>query len=73
MKQDVVITITDKGYIKRMPYKSYHEQNRGGKGMIGTELASDDFVKQIIPCSTHDFLLLFTKRGRMFWLKAVAR
>jgi DNA gyrase subunit A len=70
LKQDVVITITDKGYIKRMPYKSYHEQNRGGKGMIGTELASDDFVKQIIPCSTHDFLLLFTKRGRMFWLKA---
>ncbi|MFA6022734.1 MAG: DNA gyrase subunit A [Candidatus Pacearchaeota archaeon] len=70
LKQDVIITITDKGYIKRMPYKSYHEQNRGGKGMIGTELASDDFVKQIIPCSTHDFLLLFTRRGRMFWLKA---
>lgn len=70
LKQDVVITITEKGYIKRMPNKAYHEQRRGGKGMIGTELASDDFVKQTITCSTHDYLLLFTKRGRMFWMKA---
>ncbi|MFA5992990.1 MAG: DNA gyrase subunit A [Candidatus Pacearchaeota archaeon] len=70
LKKDVVITVTDKGYIKRMPFKSYHEQKRGGKGIIGTELASDDFVKQLITCSTHDYLLLFTKRGRMFWLKA---
>ncbi|MFA7708186.1 MAG: DNA gyrase subunit A [Candidatus Pacearchaeota archaeon] len=69
-KQDVVITITDKGYIKRMPYKAYHEQKRGGKGVIGTELATEDFVKQIITCSTHDHLLLFTARGRLFWLKA---
>ncbi|MFA5174587.1 MAG: DNA gyrase subunit A [Candidatus Pacearchaeota archaeon] len=69
-KQDVVITITDKGYIKRMPFKSYHEQKRGGKGVIGTELASDDFVKQLITCSTHDNLLLFSARGRIFWLKA---
>ncbi|MEK6935562.1 MAG: DNA gyrase C-terminal beta-propeller domain-containing protein, partial [Nanoarchaeota archaeon] len=69
-KQDVVITVTDKGYIKRMPFKSYHEQKRGGKGMIGTELSSEDFVKQIITCSTHDYLLLFTARGRVFWLKA---
>ena len=68
-KQDVVITVTDKGYIKRMPFKSYHEQKRGGKGMIGTELSSEDFVKQIITCSTHDYLLLFTARGRVFWLK----
>ncbi|MDD5192595.1 MAG: DNA gyrase subunit A [Candidatus Nanoarchaeia archaeon] len=69
-KQDVVITITDKGYIKRMQFKSYHEQKRGGKGVIGTELASDDFVKQMITCSTHDNLLLFSARGRIFWLKA---
>ncbi len=69
-KQDVVITITDKGYIKRMPFRAYHEQKRGGKGVIGTELASDDFVKQLITCSTHDNLLLFTARGKICWLKA---
>jgi DNA gyrase subunit A len=70
LKQDVVITVTEKGYVKRMPYKSYHEQKRGGKGVIGATLATDDFVKQLITCSTHDYLLLFTKRGRLFWLKA---
>ncbi len=69
-KQDVVVTITDKGYIKRMPFRAYHEQKRGGRGVIGTELASDDFVKQMITCSTHDHLLLFTARGKICWLKA---
>ncbi len=69
-KKDVVITITDKGYIKRMPFRVYNEQKRGGKGVIGAELTSEDFVKQIISCSTHDSLLLFTARGRLFWLKA---
>ena len=69
-KKDVVITITQKGYIKRMPFKSYNEQKRGGKGVIGTELTSEDFVKQLISCSTHDYLLLFSERGRVFWLKA---
>ncbi len=69
-RKDVVITITDKGYIKRMPFKAYHEQRRGGKGVIGAELTSEDFVKQLITCSTHDYLLLFTGRGRLFWLKA---
>ncbi|OGJ20178.1 DNA gyrase subunit A, partial [Candidatus Pacearchaeota archaeon RBG_13_36_9] len=68
--KNVIITVTDKGYIKRMVPKVYHEQKRGGKGVIGTELASEDFVKQLIYCSTHDYLLLFTKRGRVFWLKA---
>jgi len=70
LKQDVVITITEKGYIKRMPFKAYHEQRRGGKGVIGTDLSTDDFVKQLLTCSTHDYLLLFTKRGRLMWLKA---
>lgn len=69
-KKEVVITITDKGYIKRMPFRIYHEQKRGGKGVIGAELTSEDFVKQLITCSTHDNLLLFTARGRLFWLKA---
>jgi len=69
-KKDVVITVTDKGYIKRMPFRAYHEQKRGGRGVIGAELTSEDYVKQIISCSTHDYLLLFTERGRLFWLKA---
>jgi DNA gyrase subunit A len=69
-KKEVIITITDKGYIKRMPFKVYHEQRRGGKGVVGAELTSEDFVKQLISCSTHDHLLLFTARGRLFWLKA---
>jgi len=69
-KKDVIITITDKGYIKRMPFKAYNEQKRGGKGVIGAELTSEDVVKQLISCSTHDMLLLFTERGRLFWLKA---
>jgi len=69
-KKEVVITITDKGYIKRMPLKAYNEQKRGGKGVIGTELTSEDFVKQLISCSTHDDLLLFSSRGRVLWLKA---
>jgi DNA gyrase subunit A len=53
-----------------MPYQAYREQKRGGKGVIGTDLATGDFVKQLISCSTHDYLLLFTQRGRVFWLKA---
>ena len=69
-KENVVISITDKGYIKRMPFRVYREQKRGGKGVIGAELATGDFVKQILTCSTHDYLLLFTERGRVFWLKA---
>ena len=69
-KKDIIITITEKGYIKRMPFKTYNEQKRGGKGVIGAELSSEDFVKDLITCSTHDHLLLFTARGRIFWLKA---
>ncbi|MBM3247404.1 DNA gyrase subunit A [Candidatus Pacearchaeota archaeon] len=69
-KEDVIVSITDKGYIKRMPYKAYKEQKRGGKGVIGADLSTGDFVKQVISCSTHDYLLLFTQRGRVFWLKA---
>ena len=69
-KKDVVITITGRGYIKRIDLKQYKEQNRGGKGVIGTELATGDFVKQLITCSTHDYLLFFTNKGKVHWLKA---
>ena len=69
-KRDVVVTITDKGYVKRMDVQTYREQKRGGKGVIGSGLATGDFVKQLITCSTHDYLMFFTTRGRVLWLKA---
>ncbi len=69
-KKDVVVTITDKGYCKRMDVEQYKEQKRGGKGVIGNALSTDDFVKQLIYCSTHDYLMFFTSRGRVLWLKA---
>lgn len=69
-KKEVIITITDKGYCKRMDTQTYKEQRRGGKGVIGSGLATGDFVKQLITCSTHDYLMFFTSRGRVLWLKA---
>jgi DNA gyrase subunit A len=69
-KKEVVVTITDKGYTKRMDVKAYKEQKRGGKGVIGSNLTTGDFVKKMITCSTHDYLLFFTSRGRVLWLKA---
>ncbi|MFH1787734.1 MAG: DNA gyrase subunit A [archaeon] len=68
--KEVVVTITDKGYCKRMDVQSYREQKRGGRGVIGSGLATGDFVKQLITCSTHDYLMFFTTRGRVLWLKA---
>jgi len=69
-EKEVVVTITDKGYCKRIDVKDYKEQRRGGKGSIGSNLATGDFVKQLITCSTHDYLMFFTTRGRVLWLKA---
>ena len=69
MKKDVVVTITDKGYVKRIDLKQYREQKRGGKGAIGSELATGDFVKELLTCSTHDYLLFFTNKGKLHWLK----
>lgn len=69
-KKEVIVTITEKGYCKRMDVKTYREQRRGGRGVIGSNLATGDFVKQLITCSTHDYLMFFTTRGRVLWLKA---
>jgi DNA gyrase subunit A len=69
-KKQVVVTITEKGYIKRIDLKQYKEQRRGGKGVIGSELTSEDFVKDLLTCSTHDFMLFFTDKGKVHWLKA---
>lgn len=69
-KKEVIVSITEKGYCKRMDLKTYKEQKRGGKGVIGSNLTTGDFVKQLILCSTHDYLMFFTTRGRVLWLKA---
>lgn len=69
-KKEVVITITDKGYIKRLDVEEYKQQKRGGKGVIGSDLTEGDFVKELLTCSTHDYLLFFTDKGRVHWLKA---
>jgi len=67
---DVIITITESGYIKRMSPDEYGAQNRGGRGKTGMKVHSDDIVRKAIFSSTHDYLLFFTNLGRVFKLKA---
>ena len=69
-KKDVVVMISDAGYIKRVDVKAYREQKRGGSGVSGAELKEEDFVRKLITCSTHDYILFFTTNGRIYWLKA---
>ncbi len=67
--EEVVITISHKGYIKRTVLSEYKEQNRGGRGMRGVSHRDEDFVEHLFVASTHNYLLLFTEQGRCFWLK----
>ncbi len=66
---DVVVTLTQAGYIKRTPVDAFKAQRRGGKGVRGAAMKSDDIVVDLITCSTHDFLLVFTNQGRMYRIK----
>lgn len=67
--EEVVITISHMGYIKRTLLSEYKEQNRGGKGLRGVAHRDADFVEHLFIASTHNYLLLFTEQGRCFWLK----
>ncbi len=67
--EDVVITITASGYCKRMNIETYKTQNRGGKGMKGMNINEDDVVEHLITASTHDYLLFFTNKGRVYKMK----
>ncbi|MEE9172792.1 MAG: DNA gyrase subunit A, partial [candidate division NC10 bacterium] len=67
--EEVVITISHAGYIKRNPVTMYRAQRRGGKGKIGMGIREEDFVETLFTASTHDYLLVFTNTGRMYWLK----
>ena len=67
--EDVVITVTHSGYIKRTSASLYHSQGRGGKGRIGMTTREEDFIDHVFVASTHSYLLIFTNRGRVYWLK----
>ncbi|MBQ7953969.1 MAG: DNA gyrase subunit A, partial [Clostridia bacterium] len=69
-REEVVITLTHFGYTKRLPSDTYKAQKRGGKGIIGLQTREEDFVETILTCSTHDYLLFFTDKGRMYKIKA---
>ncbi len=69
-EEDVLITITKQGYVKRIPADSYKVQNRGGKGVIGLNLKDGDFVETLFVTSTHSTILFFTNKGRVYSLKA---
>jgi DNA gyrase subunit A len=68
-QQEVVVTITKDGYIKRIPTETYRTQHRGGKGLIGVRPKEEDFVVNTFITSTHDYLMFFTNHGRIYWLK----
>ncbi|MDF2441785.1 MAG: gyrase subunit, partial [Abditibacteriota bacterium] len=69
-EEDVVVTITRDGYIKRLPIDTYRTQGRGGKGIIGLTKKEEDLVEHLFICTTHHILLIFTNRGRVYQLKA---
>lgn len=64
--EDMVVTITRSGYIKRLPVATYRQQKRGGKGMRGVKLKENDFVEQLFIASTHDYMLFFTNKGKVY-------
>jgi DNA gyrase subunit A len=67
--EEVVVTLTEKGYIKRLPSSTYRAQRRGGRGITGMATREDDTVRQLLVAHSHDGLLFFTDRGRVFQLK----
>ena len=68
---DVVVTLSQRGYIKRMPVETYRTQHRGGKGVIGMVTRDDDFLMDLVVVDTHDTLFFFTNRGRVYPLRAL--
>jgi DNA gyrase subunit A len=68
-EEDMVITISHSGYIKRIPITTYKRQRRGGRGLNGADLKADDWVEHLFIASTHDYLMFFSNRGQVYWLK----
>lgn len=69
-REDVIISITHSGYVKRLPVTTYRSQRRGGKGVMGMDTKTDDFVEHLFVSNTHHFLLFFTNKGKVYRLKA---
>jgi DNA gyrase subunit A len=65
--EDVVVTVSHDGYVKRLPVDTYRSQGRGGRGIKGTESREGDFVEHLFVANTHDYLLFFTNKGRVYW------
>ncbi|HAK87534.1 MAG TPA: DNA gyrase subunit A [Nitrospiraceae bacterium] len=68
-EEEMVITLTHNGYIKRIPLSTYRSQRRGGKGLTGMETREEDFVEQLFIASTHDYMLFFSNMGKLYWSK----
>lgn len=67
--EDVVVTISNKGFIKRMPVSGYRRQKRGGKGMKGTTTKDEEYVEHLFVATNHNYILFFTEKGQCYWLK----
>ncbi len=68
-EEDMVVTLSHKGYIKRNPLSLYRSQRRGGKGVSGLDAKIEDFIAKLFIASTHDYVLCFSNRGKLYWLK----
>jgi DNA gyrase subunit A len=68
-EEDVVVTLSHAGYVKRNPVSDYRAQRRGGRGKTGAATKEDDFVEQVFVASTHAYMLVFSTKGRLYWLK----
>lgn len=71
-EEDVVVTISHKGFIKRFPVSGYRKQARGGKGVTGAGTKDDDFIEHMFIATTHQYILFFTDKGKCYWLKVHA-
>lgn len=69
-REDVIVTMTHTGYVKRLPVSTYRSQKRGGRGVVGMDTKDDDFIEHLFISNTHHYLLFFTNKGRVFRLKA---
>lgn len=68
-EEDMVITISHDGYIRRLPISAYRKQKRGGKGVSGGATKEEDFIEHLFIASTHEYILFFTDKGKVYWLK----
>ena len=69
VEQDMVVTVSHQGYVKRLPVDTYRAQRRGGRGLRGMDTKEEDFVEHLFVASTHDYLMIFTRRGQCYWKK----